>query len=378
MLITCPNCGRQVQPQSRNCDNCGVDLAIAAVIAEQSFTISPDLQRGAPIAPESLVPRIGEYLIDLGLLQTIDLQRALNFQKERLKAGKPILLGEAFLELGLIKKEHLDQAIATQILKLQKALADANQNLQQRVQERTQELQNALERLAELNQLKSNFIATISHELRTPLTHLKGYLELLNDQSLGPLNSGQVDAIGVMMRAENRLERLIEDLIQFSMASRGELSLNLDQLNLRSLINSSVDQAHYKAGLKQVSISTNMPAKLPDVRVDEEKMSWVLLQLLDNAIKFTPQGGRIVIKANHTDHKVVVAIIDSGIGIPKERIQEIFEPFHQLDGSSTRRYGGTGLGLAMVKKIVEAHGSTITVESVSGKGTKFEFYLSSV
>lgn len=376
--ISCPNCGRPVLLNNRYCEHCGVDLAVAAVLAEQLVLGPGEIPVGLPIAPEVLVPRIGDYMIEQGLLTPEELQRALAYQKERSSNGSPLLLGQALLELNIITRETLDQVITSQILKLQQALNDANQQLKQRVEERTQELQRALERLSELNQLKSNFIANISHELRTPLTHIKGYLDILSDGGLGPLTNAQAEALNVLNRAEARLERLIEDLIQFSLASRGELSLNLKDTEIDKLIAIAVDRSMHKAQTQGVQLNSILPGKLPNIHADEDKIGWVLLQLLDNALKFTPQGGKVVVKASHENDLVNIAIMDTGIGIPEDRLQEIFEPFHQLDSAATRRFAGTGLGLAMVRRIIEAHGSQIKVQSVQGKGSRFEFSLPAI
>jgi signal transduction histidine kinase len=373
--ISCPRCGKVVIPQSRYCEHCGVDLAVAAVIAEQAVVLAPKTPVGAPLAPELLVPRIGDTMIEQGLLQPSQLQRALEYQRERAAAGNPILIGQALLELGMTTRELLDQVVTSQILKLQTALNESNQQLSKRVQERTAELQSALERLSELNYLKSNFIANISHELRTPLTHIKGYLDILADQGLGPLNDSQSEALTVMKRAEERLERLIEDLIQFSLASRGELSLDLGRVETGKLIQNAIDRSQHKAKSMEVALAAFIPEQLPDMRVDEDKISWVLLQLLDNAFKFTGHGGRVAIQAVAEHGLVTIAVIDTGIGIPEDKLKDIFEPFHQLDGSTTRRYAGTGLGLAMVRRIIEAHGSEVRVKSVVNKGSRFEFSL---
>ncbi|MBN2547884.1 MAG: hypothetical protein JXB15_01905 [Anaerolineales bacterium] len=376
--ISCPRCGRKVHPKNRYCEHCGVDIAVAAVLAEQDVITPEIIPTGVPIAPEVLVPRIGDTMIEQGLIRPEDLQRALAYQKDHSSTGKPILVGQALLELGLISREDLDQVITTRILNLHQALNNANQRLTQRVEERTAELQKALERLTELNKLKSNFIANISHELRTPLTHIKGYLDILADSGLGPLTSAQAEAMEVMKRAEERLERLIEDLIQFSLASRGELSLDLQEVELKSMIRIAIDRSRHKASSQEIALAANLPEASLSVKVDEEKIAWVIMQLLDNALKFTPKGGKVAVQATSEDGIVTVAVMDSGIGIPKEQIAEIFEPFHQLDGNTTRRYSGTGLGLAMVRRIIEAHGTQIVVRSVVGRGSRFEFSLPAI
>jgi signal transduction histidine kinase len=330
------------------------------------------------LTPEILVPRLGDYLVEKGVLRREDLQRALVRQKELRAAGKSVLLGEILVQLKLIDRSMLDTAVTEQIIQLRAALQETNRQLERRVEERTAELQKALKKLSELNQLKSNIIANTSHELRTPMTHLKGYLELLLSGTLGELTEQQSNAIEVMQRSSNRLERLIEDLIQFSLASRGEFTLRLNRIDVTILLNSVADRSMPKAKEKGLNMTIDTPEKLPLVQADEEKIIWVLMQLLDNAIKFTPPGGRITLSARPEQSLVKVTVQDTGIGFPQDRAEEIFEPFHQLDGSTTRRYGGTGLGLALVRQIIEAHGSVIRAKSQVDQGSSFEFILPTI
>jgi signal transduction histidine kinase len=244
------------------------------------------------------------------------------------------------------------------------------------VEERTAELQKALERVSELSQLKANFVSNISHELRTPLTHIKGYVELLVTESLGSITDEQRHALQVSQQSTGRLEALIEDLILFSLASRGELSVMHENVDLRRLVNLSIKAYASKAEERGVSLNVIIDENVPPVQADPQKIAWVLNQLLDNGIKFTPSGGRVVVNVKREgENLVIVSVTDTGIGIPANRFNDIFEPFHQLDGSSTRRYGGTGLGLSLVRQIVEAHGSMIEVQSVEGRGSTFKFPL---
>lgn len=373
--LSCPHCDLPVDPNSRYCDHCGVDLALAAVLVEQALSSLESIPTGVRMAPEALVPRLGDSLIEKGLLQAEGLNLALEFQQRKADLGEPVLIGQALVELGLIDRTSLDEVVTEQILKLQYALQQTNRQLEQRVEQRTADLQHALNKLTELNQLKSNFLSNISHELRTPLTHIKGYLDILSDLSLGPLTPLQSDAIQVLKRAEVRLETLIDDLIQFSLAARGELSLRFDTFSIAELVNLIARQSYNKAELKGISTSVLCPEDLSPVIADKEKIGWVINQLLDNAIKFTPTGGSVTIKAIQENGKVCLSIQDNGIGIPLERIAEIFEPFHQLDSSVTRRFSGTGLGLAMVRRILDAHGTQMKVSSKIGAGTRFDFFL---
>jgi signal transduction histidine kinase len=357
------------------CPNCGVNLALAAVIGEQEVISKLSNNPAIPITPEILVPRVGELLIERGVLTQDGLQKALNYAKKPDSDGQQRLVGQALLELKLIDRETLDQVITEQILQLHTALQQSNLKLEQRVKERTQELQSALNKLAELNQLKSNFISNVSHELRTPLTHIRGYLDLMNEGSLGDLSDEQTIALDVMLRSEARLEELIDKMIQFSLEATGQFTLQMKPANFSEVVNDALKQAKLKAASRPVVLSIDLGKNPCLVRMDHEKIQWVAMELVDNAIKFTPPGGTVRVALVKVADFVQFHVADTGIGISSERLSEIFEPYHQLDGSSTRRYGGIGLGLALVKKIVEAHGSKVDVTSEVGKGTLIKFQL---
>jgi len=277
--------------------------------------------------------------------------------------------------MAFLDRETLDRAITRQIIELHTALQEANRTLERRVAERTAELRRALERLTEINQIKANLISNVSHELRTPLAHIKGYVELINDGELGPMSPEQQKAMGVVQQGTKRLERLIEDLIEFSTASREGLSLKLEAVSPVVLAKDVIERSREKADKAGVSLEAAVAEDLPPVRADPEKLGWVVFQLVDNGIKFTPSGGHVRVEADQEDNLVLISVRDTGIGIPKERVSEIFEPFHQLDGSPTRRYGGTGLGLALVKSILTAHGAEMKVETEEGVGSAFSFPL---
>ena len=328
------------------------------------------------LTPEMLVPRMGDYLIQKGLITDDDLQKALAYQQEEIAKGNTLLLGQALLDLQLTGRPELEQAVTEQIIQLRSALQSANRTLERRVEERTAELQKAIERLSELGQLKANFISNISHELRTPLTHIKGYIELLVSESLGPIAEEQRHALQVSQQSTNRLETLIEDLIMVSLASREELNINLENVDVGRLANLAVKSSVDKALARGVNLHTVIEDDMPSIQADSQKIAWVLNQLIDNGIKFTPSGGSVVVSVKREgENLVLTSITDTGIGIPLNRVNDIFEPFHQLDGSTTRRYGGTGLGLSLVRDIIEAHGSMLDVQSTEGRGSTFKFPL---
>ena len=332
--------------------------------------------RKPALTPEILVPRLGDYLVERGLITTEQLQAALQHQAVLRKTQEEApRLGELLVELGIITRAELEEAITEHVLQLRNALQETNRQLEQRVRERTAELEKALEKLAELSQLKANFIANISHELRTPLTHVRGYQDLLLSGDLGELNPDQMNALRTMQRSTDRLERLIEDLILFATSERTQLPIQWLPLDLRALSSEIIAQIHTKARDHQHEIRLISPAEVPVVYGDQEKIGWVIYQLLDNAIKFTPPGGKISVELIPDDLHVTVRVSDTGIGIPPNRMSELFEPFHQLDNSPTRKYGGTGLGLSLAQKIIEAHDSSIQVLSELGRGSRFSFAL---
>ena len=331
------------------------------------------------LTPEMLVPRMGEYLVQKGLITAEDLQKTLDYQLDQTTKGNPRLLGQALIDLKLIDRSELDQAVTEQILQLRSALQAANRTLERRVEERTAELQKALERVSELSQLKANFISNISHELRTPLTHIKGYIELLITESLGKITEEQKHALQVSQQSTGKLESLIEDLIMVSLASRGELSIKQDDIDIRRIANLAVKSFIGKATERGVNLHGVVDEDVPFVQADSQKIAWVLQQLIDNGIKFTSSGGSVVVSVKREgENLVIVSVTDTGIGIAPSQLSDIFEPFHQLDGSSTRRYGGTGLGLSLVRQIIEAHGSMLDVQSVEGRGSTFKFPLLAV
>jgi signal transduction histidine kinase len=327
------------------------------------------------LAPEILVPKLGDYLVERQIIQPSQLVEALVIQKRRREAGDIVLLGDVLVEIGVLDRRSLDQAITVQILQLRNALQESNRNLEQKVALRTQELQIALNKLSELDRMKSNFIASISHELRTPLTHIKGYQELLLAGAMGKLTPTQEETVGIIRNASERLERLIEDLISISQISRGEAGLKLTVLDLANLIDQAVARNQAAADAKNIRLSGQMPDWLPKIKGDAQKILWVVSHLIENAIKFTPAEGKVSVTAAPMGQGVEIAVSDSGIGIPADKYDEIFEPFHQLDSSAARKYGGTGIGLTLAKQIIEAHDASIQVSSEPGVGSTFKITL---
>ncbi len=330
--------------------------------------------REVTLTPEILVPRLGDYLVENHFITQEQLKHALQHQSEIQKTGKQApLLGAILVEMGVLQRSEMDHAITAQVLQLRNALEEANKNLEMRVTQRTSELEKAMHKLAELNQLKSNFVSNISHELLTPLTHIKGFLNLMESGSAGSVSKEQIEFLQTMLKASDHLEHLIQDLIAFSATEHGQLHLNKQTIHVGDLCTAAVRSSQYKADHKKIQLNTAFQSGLPFIEGDQEKLQWVIIQLLDNAIKFTDNNGSITAKNywNEMENTISISVKDTGIGIPEERIQEIFEPFHQLDSSASRKAGGTGLGLALAQKIIEAHGAKLTVISAPEQGSEF-------
>lgn len=376
-LFHCPQCNAPLPKKAEVCPSCGAAVGFAAAAAEANLLDTlPDLTAPPP-STEALIPRLGQTLVDHGWITQDQLENALAYQQQQRQQGRNLRLGQALIELGYLTPETLDRAIAEHLWQMQQALKRANTSLSVKVHERTRQLRQALERVQELSRIKADFVARISHELRTPLTHLIGYLDLLAQEQLGPLSENQRHAVEAMQQAVNRLHQLIENLIRFSLLSRGELSLNIQPVPTDFLCKEALEPIWAQAYAKGVHIEQQCPDNGVLVRADGEKIIWALHHLLDNAVKFTPSGGvvRLIVQPDLQARLVTIAVEDTGPGIPRDKLDEIFVPFHQLEEAATRQHSGLGLGLALVRQLLDAHGITLQVETEEGRGTRFWFIL---
>ena len=249
----------------------------------------------------------------------------------------------------------------------------ANAQLEQRVIERTAELERALAELRGLDHLKSQFITNVSHELRTPLQHVKGYIDLLAEGAMGNLTPKQTEGLTLAQEAVERLEKVVYDIVDFS--TLDENALVFEPIYVLDVCRSVINGYTAMANRRQVSITLSMAADLPLVNADRVAITRVLQHLLDNAIKFGPYNQNVQMQVDRHNRRVRVAVRDHGPGLAPAAIERIFDVFYQVDGSATRKAGGLGVGLALVRKLVEAHGSQVTVTSELGKGSTFAFEL---
>lgn len=225
--------------------------------------------------------------------------------------------------------------------------------------------------LERTEKLRRNMVADIAHELRTPLSNVSGYLEAIRDEVIKP----EPSTIASLSEEVDLLSRLVDDLQELALADAGELKLNRQSEDITQLIQQAVKAVQTKVLAKGLEINVDITANLSSVNIDYQRISQVLRNLLENAIKHTPNGGKITVSAVQQESFIRVNVEDDGEGIPAEDLPNMFERFYRVDKSRTRHAGGSGLGLTIAKRLVESHGGTISVQSELGKGSCFSFTL---
>lgn len=253
-----------------------------------------------------------------------------------------------------------------------------NARLHEQVQVHASRLQAAYDEVSRLDKLKSAFIRNVSHELRTPLTLIKGYVELFLDGQLGALQPEQRHGLAVVLDKTSQLISMVNDII--TLQTIGAMEFDLEDLSMVSLAQIVLDAARVRAERARICLEMEV-LDAEDrlfVRGDARRLGQSLDHLVDNAIKFSPNGGRVLLSIGREGDMVWVRVQDEGIGLETEQLDQIWERFYQVDGSTTRRYGGLGLGLALVREVVEAHGGTVWVESAVGQGSTFSIFLPAV
>ncbi len=272
---------------------------------------------------------------------------------------------------------------------LQRELIE-RQQAETKLTESNQQLAISNQELARATRLKDEFLATMSHELRTPLNAILGMTEGLQEAVFGIINPQQLKALQTIERSGLHLLELINDILDVAKIEAGQIELDLAFSTISSLCQSSLAFIKQQALKKNIQVDTKLQPNLPDLLVDERRIRQVLINLLNNAVKFTPEGGYIVLEvaicepeAERQAHQAVVdahswirfSVIDTGIGIAPENIDKLFQPFIQIDSALNRQYTGTGLGLALVKRIVELHGGKVGLTSQLGAGSCFTIDL---
>ena len=238
-----------------------------------------------------------------------------------------------------------------------------------------EELSKAYEDLKSLDIMKNEFLSNVSHELKTPLISIMGYGELMSDGTLGLLNEQQTKAMEAVVRNSERLNRLMNSLLELSIVRDGRANYRFDSLQINEVIDSAILDISAQVGKKAICIEKNIPANLPSINGDKDHLIQLVVNLIDNAVKFAPSGGLITVTVREEENDMHIMVSDNGIGIPKEAIPHVFKLFYQVNGSMNRRYRGTGIGLYLCKKIVEAHKGSIWVDSTENVGTTIHVSL---
>ena len=281
-------------------------------------------------------------------------------------------LQEALADLG----RQIGQFIARKQAEV--SLHNERAMLAQRVQERTADLRTANAELAHALRAKDEFLANMSHELRTPLNGILTLGESLQEGTYGPLNSRQQRSLGLIEQSGYHLLALINDVLDLAKVEAGKLDLHMERVSAQEIMEASLALVQETASKKSIRLTLQCPDQYPDnsailLSADPRRLKQVLVNLLSNAIKFTAVGGHVALSVTQKPQLVEFAVQDDGIGIPPEEQSKLFQPFTQLDTSLDRHYEGTGLGLALVRRLVELHNGQVSVESsgISGQGSRF-------
>jgi signal transduction histidine kinase len=315
----------------------------------------------------------------LDISQALDLKKAANLMSKVRRAPE-----------GIVAKVvvHFAQLLGTLIAAGQKTYLTSQMHIEatldtnRELEKKNKELVEANQRLKELDRLKSAFVATVSHELRTPLTSIIGYSEMLTEGLAGPLNQEQVDYVRTIMDKGEQLLRLITSILDISQIESGKVRLNFEPLDVAQIVSSAVSSVTPQAQKKGLQLETFFPASPARAKADREKLRQIIVNLMSNAVKFTGKGGWVNVTVSEVSRQPElgrdgyrVVVEDSGIGIPEDQLEKVFETFYQVDSSSTREYGGAGLGLAIVRSFVHGHGGMVRVASQVGTGSKFTVVL---
>ena len=278
-------------------------------------------------------------------------------------------LARAFNSMSDNLKHYID---------LQKSLSEQAKKAAESEKRKSEELVIVAKMADKANQTKSEFLSNMSHELRTPLNHIIGFTELVVDKQVGELSAEQEEFLNTVLESSKHLLSLVNDILDISKVEAGKLELDTTQVNIRHLLENGLIMVKEKAMKHGIQLTLDTDGIPEEISADERKLKQIYYNLLANAVKFTPDQGSVKCKAGYaeTEGFIEVAVIDSGIGIDADDLDRIFDPFEQADGSMSRQFEGTGLGLSLTKKFVELHGGRIWAESDGeGQGATFRFTI---
>lgn len=295
---------------------------------------------------------IGKTMIEA--FRNIDLQKAyLDFKEKHVHVSREIVFG------------NLEKVILSISISAVRDYPD---------EDKTMIVFHDVTRLKKLEQVRMDFIANVTHEIKTPLTAIIGYLETIQSGAINDVAETK-RFVDIILKQAERLNRLVDDLLTISNIEMKEVVLNFENVALASAVNNVISLMQTKADLKKIVIYSQVPDNFIPIKADRDKLAQILLNILDNAVKFTPEGGQVIIGAETSDSNVVVSVTDNGSGVPIDEVPRLGERFYRVDKSRSRDLGGTGLGLSIVKHLMIAHGGKMEIESQLGKGTKVSLYF---
>jgi signal transduction histidine kinase/CheY-like chemotaxis protein len=378
--------------------NVGAERMLGYSAAEVMNTVTP-----ADISdPQELIARALALSVELGT------PIAPGFEALVFKASRGI---EDIYELTYIRKDgsRLPAVVSVTALRatddaiIGYLLIGTDNTARQQVEEERQKLERALRQknveLEEASRMKSAFLANMSHELRTPLNAIMGFSEVLRDGLMGEMPEHQRGLIRKIFGSGQHLLALINDILDLSKVEAGKMTLDLEPVRISSLLANGLSIVRERATARRIALKVDAVHDLGSMRADGRKVKQILYNLLSNAVKFTPEGGQVIVRARRVPRSVVgqesgasggrgfsltgnqfadfleISVTDSGIGISPEGLQQLFVPFSQIDSGLSRKFEGTGLGLAMVKLLAELHGGAVAVESAPGEGSCFTVWL---
>jgi len=279
-------------------------------------------------------------------------------------------VSEADEEMVSILTNQIGQSLEN--AKLFEEVYKSRQELELKIQDRTRQLALALEKVQKISRTKSEFVSAVSHELRTPLTSIKGYAAILMSGKLGDIPDKVKERLEKINKHSDSLVELINDLLDIARIESGRVEMKFEKVNLKMLIENMRDLLMPQMREKNITFVTDVAEDLPLILADSKQMERVFINLLSNAIKYTPKG-TITVRASGTDQEVSVEVQDTGAGMREEDLPKLFTEFYRVENELNQNIKGTGLGLALVRNIINAHQGTIGVTSKLGAGTTFHF-----
>jgi len=283
------------------------------------------------------------------------------------------LINEGDEEIIAVLANQLGQALEN--ARLFEKTWRAHQELEKKVTERTQELTLALEEVKKINKRKTDFVSSVSHELRTPLTSIKGYASILLTGKLGSLPEDVRLRLEKINRHSDELVQFINDLLDIARIESGRMTMKKEPLELNKMIEEAADLLSVQIKDKQITLTVDIAKDLPAAAADHNQIRRVFINLINNAIKFTPPGGKIIISTQKVNQDIQINISDTGCGMSEKEQAGLFQEFYRVDNPINQQSKGTGLGLALVKNIVEAHNGKIWLTSKVDQGSTFSFTL---